>query len=137
MNCDDSADSDNFTDLEMELEQRVNPLHLLPQLTMNSKGAKCFDFGTVKDSDIDWMSIGSANKIKLSDAASSESADCEVIKGGDDMFDLISSSSHNLDAYSMASLGDYGGDFGSAEKGKNSSFCYTPSGKSQLKVKLL
>ena len=86
---------------------------------------------------IKWPEKKIDNKIKLSDAASSESADCEVIKGGDDMFDLISSSSHNLDAYSMASLGDYGGDFSSAEKGKNSSFCYTPSGKSQLKVKLL
>lgn len=53
------------------------------------------------------------------------------------MYDLISSSSHNFDVYSMASLGDYG-EPSAAEKGKNANnFCYTPSGKSQLKLKML
>lgn len=55
------------------MESRVNPLHLLPQLTMNSRGSKRFDFGLGSSKsgkgagdDDDWMSVADDRKIDLS-----------------------------------------------------------------------
>ena len=129
----EGEDSDDASDIEKEMEQRVNPLHLIPQLTMNSRGSKKFDFGVAKDNDNDWISLGSDRKIALSDAGS-DLDDCQVVNaGGADNFDYISD---GFDAYSMASLPEFTvGVDSTAKKGNN--FCYTPSNKSQLRVKMM
>ena len=133
----EGENSDDASDIEKEMEQRVNPLHLIPQLTMNSRGSKKFDFGVAaKDNaaDNDWMSLGSDRKIALSDAGSAELDDCQVVNAdGGDNFDYISD---GFDAYSMASLPEFTvGVDSTAKKGNN--FCYTPSNKSQLRVKMM
>ena len=132
----EGEDSDDASDIEKEMEQRVNPLHLIPQLTMNSRGSKKFDFGlAAKDNDNEWMSLGSDRKIALSDAESGDLDDCQVVNaGGGDNFDYISD---GFDAYSMASLPEFtvGVDTSTSKKGGN--FCYTPSNKSQLRVKMM
>lgn len=127
----EGEDSDDASDIEKEMEQRVNPLHLIPALsTMNSRGSKKFDFGLNKgDNDNDWMSLDSDRKIALSDA---ESDDCKVVNaGGNGDFDYISD---GFDAFSMASLPDYGMGGGGDSSAKKANFCYTPSNKSQLRV---
>ena len=93
---------------------------------MSAKGAGSFDFGFVsKGNENDWMSVASDHKIALSDADKSDSNDCQVVNvGRGDVYDLISESD-GFDAYSMASLNDFGG----VKESKNN-FCYTPSNKS-------
>ena len=102
---------------------------------MNSRGSKKFDFGLNKgDNDNDWMSLDSDRKIALSDAQS-DNDDCQVVNaGGNGDFDYISD---GFDAYSMASLPDYGmggGGGGDSSAKKATNFCYTPSNKSQLRI---
>ena len=38
------VDSDEGDDFDEEMEQRVNPLHLIPVLSTLSRGSKKFDF---------------------------------------------------------------------------------------------
>ena len=94
---------------------------------MSTRGSNKHEFSFTKEKDNEWLSVASDHKIVLSDAASSFSGDCEVVKagGGNEMYDLCS---EGFDAFSMASIPDYIEPL----KDKKSSFCYTPSNKSKL-----
>ena len=62
-------ESDEGSDLEGEMEQRVNPLHLIPALSTLSRGAKKFDFNNQNNKDDDWLSaysVADDHKIALS-----------------------------------------------------------------------
>ena len=134
----ESGDESNESDYAKEMESRVNPLHLIPQLTMCSGRSKRFDFKSGKaESDNDWASVMDDHRIALS-GASMSSGDCEVVGGGGDaMYDLISNSDYDNfdDNLSMAGLDEVSGMVDNKKKQILGS--YTPSSKSQLKMKML
>jgi len=80
---------------------------------MNSGRSKRFDFGVSAtnksakggNNDNDWMSVGDDRRIDLSNSNASGS-DCDIVKVGDDLYDLISQSD-NFDVYSMASVPEF------------------------------